>query len=90
MRIGEGRASGVSRDEGLGTTGFGKPGGEEISKAQRGEIPRRYVHVACETTLHVVGLDGIDPDVVAGQLERRGTGEPDNARLARHVMHAAR
>jgi hypothetical protein len=79
MRIGEGRASGVSRDEGLGTTGFGKPGeGEEISKAQRGEISRRYAHVACETTLHVVGLAKSEEFLATTD---RGNGRRDGRQL---------
>jgi len=59
FRMGYGRASRVLRGDGLGTAGFGRLRGRityGISKAQRGETRRRYVHVADETTRHVVGF----------------------------------
>ena len=34
LRIGEGEVSGVSRCEGLGTTGWGKPGGKRLWSKQ--------------------------------------------------------
>ena len=56
---GSAEAIGVSRCEGLDTAGWEKPGGGAVSNGvpqpQRGEIHRRYAHVAYETTPRVVG-----------------------------------
>jgi hypothetical protein len=51
--------SGVSRCEGLGTTSWGKPGGDDCTrdvKVHRGAIPRRGAHGADEPTCDAVGL----------------------------------
>src|SRR6266699_4955183 len=58
FRMGEAEATGVSSGEGLGTAGCGREGEDDkgITKAQKGELRRRYAHVADETTPRVVGL----------------------------------
>src|SRR6266700_647828 len=55
----EGCGSGVSRCEGLETTSWGTPGGDDCTrdvKVHRGAIPRRGAHGADEPTCDAVGL----------------------------------
>jgi hypothetical protein len=54
LRSAEGCGSGVSRCEGLGTTGWGKPGGDDFKRVFKAQRPRRCAHVAYETTPRVV------------------------------------
>jgi hypothetical protein len=59
LRIGSAEASGMSSGKCLGKAGLEGRGGKisnGISKAQGGEILRRWTHVADETTRHIGGF----------------------------------